>query len=63
MTNEKLIDDLYWSAHYSGVFEKFRDDVSKKINENQNSDRISIIESVYNQYVNNGLINELDNIY
>ncbi len=58
MTNEEIIEELYWAAHISGVFNEFSTEVTSKLLDKNEMDRISVVESVYYQYVNNGLISK-----
>jgi len=64
MTNEELLEELYWKAHHCGVFENFRNDVSLRLKDAINVEIIHVVESVYYEYIKNGLISEvLCNVY
>jgi hypothetical protein len=58
MTNEELLEEFYWKAHHFGVFENFRKDVSLKLKKSTDVENITVVESVYNDYIKNGLISE-----
>lgn len=61
MTNEEIIEELYWSAHNNGIFKEFSEKVHirlKSLEMNKNIDKINIVEEVYYEFVNNGLITQ-----
>lgn len=58
MTNEEIIEELYYTAFTHGVIESFRQDVGLKAQTNSEKlDMVTIVEEVFNSYVKEGLIN------
>lgn len=62
MTNESLIEELYWEAHSCGVFNEFHNDISEKIKNSYNVDNVIIVEDVHREYIKRGFISESCNI-
>ena len=62
MTNEDLVEEIYWSAHQHGVFEMFYNEVNNHLKKTTINDKSVIVEKVYYEYRKRGLIGELNNI-
>jgi hypothetical protein len=63
MTNEELIEEIYWTAHQHGVIDTFRDEVCVRLKNTTNNNSILVIEEVYYEYIKNGLIGVSGNVY
>jgi hypothetical protein len=63
MTNEELIEEIYWTAHQYGVIDTFRDEVYNRLKTTTNRDNIVVVEEVYYEYIQNGLIGVSGNVY
>jgi hypothetical protein len=56
MTNEEIIEELYWSAHRANVFTEFSSKVNDVTKINPSRDKIDVVEEVYREFRSNGLI-------
>jgi hypothetical protein len=56
MTNEEIIEELYWSAHRAGVFQEFSLEVNNRLKLVRPENRIGVVEQVYREYRKDGLI-------
>jgi len=63
MTNEELIEEIYWTAYQYGVIDTFRDEVCVRLKNTTNNNSILVIEEVYYEYIKNGLIGVSGNVY
>jgi hypothetical protein len=62
MTNEEIIEELYWSAHRAGVFDEFRGEIGKITKNNPKTSMIDAAEQVYRRFRQEGLIRDGRNI-
>jgi hypothetical protein len=62
MTNEEIIEELYWSAHRAGVLEQFRSEVSEITKNNPKTKMIDAAEQVYRRFRIEGLIRDGRNV-
>ena len=58
MSNEKYIEELYYNAHKSGVFNEFSSEIDKKMSSERGIGRYEVTEKVYFQFLSEGLIKE-----
>lgn len=61
MTNEEIVEEIYWSAHNSGLFDEFSSKVNnrlKSLDMSKNIERINVVEEVYYEFVKSGLIKQ-----
>ncbi len=56
MTNEEIVEELYWSAHRANVFTEFSVKVNDISKLNPSRDKIDIVEEVYREFRLNGMI-------
>lgn len=56
MSNEEHVEEMYYFAHISGVFREFSNEVTKIRNNNPKRDFSEVVEDVFNEFVNEGLI-------
>ena len=56
MSNEEHVEEMYYFAHISGVFREFSNEVTKIINNATKRDFSEVVEDVFNEFVNEGLI-------
>lgn len=63
MTNEELIEEIYWTAHQCGVIETFRNEVYNRLKTTSNNSNVVVIEEVYYEYIQKGLIEVSGNVY
>lgn len=56
MTNEEIIEELYWAAHRANVFEDFRKEVSQLMKQNPSMEMVDAVEDVYRKYRKSELI-------
>jgi hypothetical protein len=58
MSNEKFLEEILYSAHKSGVFNQFMDEVDRKIRSGSNITTHDAAPVVYHDFKNRGLIQE-----
>lgn len=56
MSNEEHVEEMYYFAHISGVFREFSNEVTKIRNNDPKRDFSEVVEDVFNEFVNEGLI-------
>lgn len=56
MSNEEHVEEMYYFAHISGVFREFSNEVTKIRNNAPKRDFSEVVEDVFNEFVNEGLI-------
>ena len=56
MTNEEIIEELYWSAHRAGVFQEFSLEINKRLKLVRPENRVKVVEEVYREYRKDGSI-------
>lgn len=56
MSNEEHVEEMYYFAHISGVFREFSNEVTKIKNNVPKRDFSEVVEDVFNEFVNEGLI-------
>lgn len=56
MTNEEIIEELYWSAHRANVFPQFREEIHQQLKSNPSISMIDAAENVYRRFRKEGLI-------
>lgn len=56
MSNEEHVEEMYYFAHISGVFREFSNEVTKIRNNTPKRDFSEVVEDVFNEFVNEGLI-------
>lgn len=56
MTNEEHIEEMYYSAHISGVFTEFSDEIVKIKNNDPKRNFSEVVESVFDKFVKEDLI-------
>lgn len=56
MSNEEHVEEMYYFAHISGVFREFSNEVTKIKNNDPKRDFLEVVEDVFNEFVNEGLI-------
>jgi hypothetical protein len=56
MTNEEHIEEMYYSAHISGVFTEFSDEIVKIKNNDPKRNFSEVVESVFDEFVKEDLI-------
>ena len=56
MSNEEHVEEMYYFAHLSGVFREFSNEVTKIRNNAPKRDFSEVVEDVFNEFVNEGLI-------
>lgn len=56
MSNEKHIEEMYYFAHISGVFREFSNEVNRIKNNTPEINFYEVVEDVFNEFVNEGLI-------
>lgn len=56
MSNEEHVEEMYYFAHISGVFREFSNEVTKIKNNDPKRDFSEVVEDVFNEFVNEGLI-------
>lgn len=56
MSNEEHVEEMYYFAHLSGVFKEFSDEVTKLRNNDPKKNFSEVVEDVFNNFVNGGLI-------
>jgi hypothetical protein len=57
MSNEEHVEEMYYFAHISGVFKEFSNEVTKIKNIDPKRNFCEVVESVFDEFVNEGLIN------
>lgn len=60
MSNEKFIEEIFHSAHYSGVLNEFHVELEKRKKTNPNLHNHNLIEEVYYDFVLSGDITSTD---
>jgi hypothetical protein len=60
MSNEKFIEEIFHSAHYSGVLNEFHVELEKRKKTNPNLHYHNLIEEVYYDFVLSGDITSTD---
>jgi len=58
MSNEEHVEEMYYFAHISGVFKKFSNEVTKIKNNDPKIEFSEVVQDVFNQFVNEGLIQD-----
>jgi len=56
MSNEEHVEEMYYFAHLSGVFKEFSDEVTKFRNNDPKKHFSEVVEDVFDNFVNEGLI-------
>jgi hypothetical protein len=56
MSNEEHVEEMYYFAHISGVFKEFSNEVTKIKNIDPKRNFCEVVESVFNEFVSEGLI-------
>jgi hypothetical protein len=56
MSNEEHVEEMYYFAHISGVFKEFSNEVTKIKNIDPKRNFYEVVESVFDEFVNEGLI-------
>jgi hypothetical protein len=56
MLNEELVEEMYWLAHNSNVFDEFGKKIINELNKYPKLHRYEIIEQVFNDFVKDGAI-------
>jgi hypothetical protein len=56
MSNEEHVEEMYYFAHLSGVFKEFSDEVTKLRNNDPKKHFSEVVEDVFDNFVNEGLI-------
>ena len=56
MTNEEIVEELYWAAHRAGVFQEFSLEVNNRLKSVRPENRNEVVENVYREFRKNGLI-------
>lgn len=56
MSNEEHVEEMYYFAHLSGVFNEFSNEVTRLKNDNPKKYFSDIVEDVFEEFVNEGLI-------
>lgn len=56
MSNEEHVEEMYYFAHQSGVFNEFLYEVVELRKNNPLKDMCEVVEYVFDEFVNNGLI-------
>ena len=60
MSNEKFIEEIFHSAHYSGVLNEFHVELEKRKKTNPNLNNHNLIAEVYYDFVLSGDITSTD---
>lgn len=60
MSNEKFIEEIFHSAHYSGVLNEFHDELGKRKVKKPDLHYYNLIEEVYYDFVSSGDITSAD---
>lgn len=58
MSNEEHIEEMYYLAHLSGVFTEFSTEVIKEKNENPKTNFSELVERVFQNFSEKGLIED-----
>jgi hypothetical protein len=58
MSNEKLLEEILYSAHRSGVFGQFMDEIDSKIKSGDSFTTHDAAPKVYHEFKNRGLIQD-----
>lgn len=56
MTNEELIEEIYWTAHNSGVFKEFQEYVNGKLKLSSKRNPSEVVEECYYHFIECGKI-------
>jgi hypothetical protein len=56
MSNEEHVEEMYYFAHISGVFKEFSNEVNKFRNNDPKKHFLEVVENVFDNFVNEGLI-------
>jgi hypothetical protein len=56
MSNEEHVEEMYYFSHLSGVFKEFSDEVTKLRNNDPKKHFSEVVEDVFDNFVNEGLI-------
>ena len=56
MSNEEHVEEMYYFAHLSGVFKEFSNEVTKLKIDNPKKHFSEIVQDVFEEFVNKGLI-------
>jgi hypothetical protein len=56
MSNEEHVEEMYYFAHISGVFKEFSNEVTKIKNDSPRRSFCEIVQDVFDEFVNKGLI-------
>lgn len=63
MTNEEHVEEMFYLAHYSGVFTKFSNEVNLCKENSLRRCSYEVIEDVFNRFVSQGLIISESELY
>jgi len=56
MSNEQHVEEMYYFAHQSGVFNEFSYEIVEFKKNNPLKDMYEVVEYVFEEFVNNGMI-------
>lgn len=59
MSNEEYVEEMFYNAYESGSIEKFREEISHRSNESENTPLFDVIEEVYYEMKKNNQITEI----
>lgn len=63
MSNEEHVEEMYYFAHLSGVFREFSNEIIKIKNDNPKKNFIEVVEDVFEEFINEGLIQTEFNLF
>lgn len=63
MSNEEHIEEMYYFAHLSGVFIEFTTEVIREKNEHPQTGLSELVQMVYEDFVERGLIEEESHLF
>jgi hypothetical protein len=56
MSNEEHVEEMYYFAHISGVFQEFSNEVTKLKKNDPKKNLSEIVENVFDDFIKEGLI-------